>query len=51
MLAHVFGVLAARAIEEVTTEIDVENAASRATIEPLGARVVGQSVELVRRIR
>jgi ribosomal protein S18 acetylase RimI-like enzyme len=51
MLAHVFGVLAARAIEEVTTEIDVENAASRATIEPLGARVVGQSVQLVRRIR
>jgi len=51
MLAHVFGVLAARGIDEVTTEIDVENVASRATIEPLGARVVGQSVELVRRIR
>jgi ribosomal protein S18 acetylase RimI-like enzyme len=51
MLAHVFGVLAARGVEEVTTEIDVENIASRATIEPLGSRVVGQSVELVRRIR
>jgi GNAT superfamily N-acetyltransferase len=51
LLGRVFGVLAARGIEEVTTEIDVENVASRRTIEPLGSRVVGQSVELVRRIR
>lgn len=50
LLARVFGVLAARGIAEVTTEIDVTNLASRATIEPLGARVVGETVELVRRI-
>jgi GNAT superfamily N-acetyltransferase len=51
LLGHVFAVLAARGVTEVTTEIDVENVASRRTIEPLGSRVVGQSVELVRRIR
>ena len=50
LLARVFGVLTARGIDEVTTWIDVANVASRRTIEPLGARVVGQSVELVRRI-
>ena len=51
LLGRVFAVLAARGVTEVTTEIDVENVASRRTIEPLGSRVVGQSVELVRRIR
>jgi ribosomal protein S18 acetylase RimI-like enzyme len=51
LLGHVFVVLAARGVTEVTTEIDVENVASRRTIEPLGSRVVGQSVELVHRIR
>jgi GNAT superfamily N-acetyltransferase len=51
LLGRVFTVLAARGIDQVTTEIDVENTASRRTIEPLGSRVVGQSVELVRRIR
>lgn len=51
LLGRVFAVLAARGITEVTTEIDVQNVASRRTIEPLGSRVVGQSVELVRRIR
>jgi ribosomal protein S18 acetylase RimI-like enzyme len=51
LLRRVFAVLAARGIDEVTTEIDVGNVASRRTIEPLGSRVVGQSVELVRRIR
>jgi ribosomal protein S18 acetylase RimI-like enzyme len=51
LLGRVFGTLAARGIHEVTTEIDVTNAASRGLIEPLGARVVGESVEVVRRIR
>jgi ribosomal protein S18 acetylase RimI-like enzyme len=51
LLGRIFAVLAARGITEVTTEIDVQNVASRRTIEPLGSRVVGQSVELVRRIR
>lgn len=48
LLGRVFGVLAARGIAEVTTEIDVENIASRRTIEPLGARVIGTTVEVVR---
>jgi len=48
LLGRVFGVLAARGITEVTTEIDVANVASRATIEPLGARVLGETVEVVR---
>jgi ribosomal protein S18 acetylase RimI-like enzyme len=51
LLGRVFAVLAARGVAEVTTEIDLENVASRRTIEPLGTRVVGQNVELVRRIR
>lgn len=51
LLSRVFAVLATRGIDEVTTEIDVDNVASRRTIEPLGSRVVGQSVEVVRRIR
>lgn len=45
---RVFGVLAARGIAEMTIEIDVENVASRRTIEPLGARMVGTTVEVVR---
>jgi RimJ/RimL family protein N-acetyltransferase len=52
LLGRVFRTLAARGIHEVTTEIDVTNAASRATIEPFGARVIGESVAVVRhRIR
>lgn len=51
LLGRVFAILVARGVTKVTTEIDVENVASRRTIEPLGSRVVGQSVELVRRIR
>jgi len=52
LLGRVLGVAAARGIDEVTTEIDVANASSRATIEPVGARIVGESVEVVRhRIR
>jgi len=52
LVDRVFAVLAVREVDKVTTEIDVTNEASRATIEPLGARLVGESVEVVRhRIR
>lgn len=49
LLARLFGVLEERGLHDVTTEIDVTNVASRGLIEPLGARVVGRSVEVVRR--
>jgi ribosomal protein S18 acetylase RimI-like enzyme len=49
LLAEVFARLGERGIDEVSTEIDETNTASRALLEGLGARRTGTSVELVRR--
>jgi RimJ/RimL family protein N-acetyltransferase len=49
LLSRVFGELASRGVEEVTTEIDETNAASRGLLEGLGARRVGATVELIKR--
>ena len=48
LLAHVFAVLDRRGFAEVATEVDETNIASRALLEPLGARVVGATLELRR---
>ena len=50
LIGRVFRVLASRGVRELTTEIDVTNAASRGLLEPLGAHVIGEHVEVVRRI-
>jgi ribosomal protein S18 acetylase RimI-like enzyme len=49
LLAEVFARLDERGIDEVSTEIDETNTASRALLEGLGARRTGTSVELIRR--
>ena len=49
LLAEVFARLEERGIDEVSTEIDETNTASRALFEKLGARRTGTSVELIRR--
>lgn len=51
LLAQAFGVLHERGADEVSTEIDDTNVASRSLLEPLGARRAGGSIELVRRHR
>ena len=48
LLAEVFARLDERGIQEVSTEIDDTNTASRALLEGLGARRTGTSVELIR---
>ena len=48
LLAQVFGVLAERGVETITSEVDVTNVASNALMLRLGARAVSSSVELVR---
>ena len=49
LLAEVFARLEERGVDEVSTEIDETNPASRALFEGLGARRTGTSVELVKR--
>jgi RimJ/RimL family protein N-acetyltransferase len=49
LLAEVFARLDERGIDEVSTEIDETNTASRALLEGHGARRTGTSVELIRR--
>jgi ribosomal protein S18 acetylase RimI-like enzyme len=48
LLAEVFARLDERGIEEVSTESDETNTASRALLEGVGARRIGTSVELIR---
>lgn len=48
LVGEAFAVLAARGEREVWTEVDEENAASRALLEGLGGRRVGASLELRR---
>jgi ribosomal protein S18 acetylase RimI-like enzyme len=49
LLAEVFARLDERGLDEVSTEIDETNTASRALLEGFGARRTGTSVELIRR--
>lgn len=49
LVAEVFARLDERGIDEVSTEIDETNTASRALLEGFGARRTGTSVELIRR--
>lgn len=49
LLAEVFARLEERGIDDVSTEIDETNTASRALLEAFGARRTGTSVELIRR--
>lgn len=49
LIAEVFARLEERGVDEVSTEIDETNAASRALFEKLGARRTGTTVELIKR--
>lgn len=49
LLAEVFARLEERGIDDVSTEIDETNTASRALLEGFGARRIGTSVELIKR--
>ncbi|MFD8565236.1 GNAT family N-acetyltransferase [Streptosporangium canum] len=49
MLSQVFGILYERGHQEVTTEVDDTNVASRTLLDGFGARRVGEELWLVRR--
>jgi len=51
LVGHVFAVLASRGQQEVMTEIDDTNVASKALLAGFGARRCGGTIELVRRPR
>jgi ribosomal protein S18 acetylase RimI-like enzyme len=49
LVTHVFTELAERGVNEVSTEIDDTNVASRRLLEPFGAQRTGTVLELIRR--
>ena len=51
MAREVFGVLHAREVPEVTTEVDVDNAASNALVGRMGGRATGSTVEMRKQLR